>query len=58
MADIEKALKKKTLVDLRTILLKYLLLEFKTFIKEEADKLALHCRLAINYAIEILKKDS
>ena len=58
--DIKKALKKakKALVDPQTVLLQYLQSKYKTFIKEEADKLLLHYRLAINYAINLVRKDS
>jgi hypothetical protein len=44
-------------MDLRTKLLKYLLLEYKTFIKEEVDKLLSKRRLVINYIIKLVEKN-
>jgi hypothetical protein len=42
LADIEKALKKKSKSDPRGELLDYLKPDYKMFLREEADKLALH----------------
>jgi hypothetical protein len=42
LADIKKALKKKSKLDPREKLLDYLKLDYKIFLREEADKLALH----------------
>ena len=50
-------LKKKDAVDLWIVLLDYLKEEFCTFIKKEANKLALHCSADINYAIKLIKQD-
>jgi hypothetical protein len=57
IADIKKALIKKSKSDLQEKLLEYLKLDYKIFLREEADKLAPYRRLAINYSIKILKKD-
>ena len=42
LADIEKALKKKSKSDPREKLLEYLKPDYKIFLREEADKLALY----------------
>ena len=55
LADIQKALKKKTPVDPRLLLPDYLKSEFKTFMKEEADKLAPHRGPDIDHAIELIE---
>jgi hypothetical protein len=54
LADIEKAFKKKSKSDLREKLPDYLKLDYKIFLREEADKLTPHWRLAIDHKIEIL----
>lgn len=57
MADIEKALRKKDAVDPRAILPDYLKGEFRTFMREEADKLAPHRGADIDHAIELVEQD-
>jgi hypothetical protein len=42
LADIKKALKKKSKSDLREKLLDYLKPDYKIFLRDKADKLALH----------------
>ncbi|KAF9696002.1 hypothetical protein EKO04_006265 [Ascochyta lentis] len=57
MADIQKALKKKELTDPRDLLPEFLKDEFRTFMKEEADKLAPHRGPDIDHAIELIEQD-
>ncbi|XPS95993.1 hypothetical protein M3J09_005273 [Ascochyta lentis] len=57
MADIQKALKKKELTDPRDLLLEFLKDEFRTFMKEEADKLAPYRGSDIDHAIELIEQD-
>ncbi|XPS94913.1 hypothetical protein M3J09_004211 [Ascochyta lentis] len=57
MADIQKALKKKELTDPRDLLPEFLKDEFRTFMKEEADKLAPHRGSDIDHAIELIEQD-
>jgi hypothetical protein len=57
LADIEKALKKKSKSDPREKLPDYLKPDYKIFLREEADKLALHQGPAIDHKIEVLMVD-
>ncbi|KAF9700524.1 hypothetical protein EKO04_001724 [Ascochyta lentis] len=57
IADIQKALKKKELTDPQDLLPEFLKDEFRTFMKEEADKLAPHRGSDIDHAIELIEQD-
>lgn len=57
MADIQKALRKKESLDPRTALPDYLKSEYRTFMKEEADKLAPLRGPTIDHAIELVEAD-
>ena len=57
MADIKKALKKKEPVDPRDKLPAYLRDQYRTFLREEADKLAPHRGPKIDHSIELIEKD-
>jgi hypothetical protein len=57
LADIEKALKKKSKSDSQEKLLDYMKLDYKIFLREGANKLAPHQEPAIDHKIEILMTD-
>jgi hypothetical protein len=57
IADIKKALMKKSKSDPQEKLLEYLKPDYKIFLREEADKLAPYRGPAIDHSIKILKKD-
>jgi hypothetical protein len=57
LADIEKALKKKSNADPQEKLPDYLKPDYKIFLREEANKLAPHRGPAIDHKIEILMTD-
>jgi hypothetical protein len=57
LADIQKALKRKVHVDPRDKLPAFLQDEYKTFLREEADKLPPNRGPSIDHAIELMKED-
>jgi hypothetical protein len=57
MADVQKALRSKKRIDPRSVLPDYLQSEFRTFLREEADKLAPLRGPSVDHAIELIETE-